>query len=58
VSSAGFIGIAPEESQVGDIVFIILGNETPFLVRGGKHGAYRFVGECYIHGIMDGDLAD
>jgi hypothetical protein len=53
-TTKGFIGLAPRTSQPGDIVCLILGAEVPLLIRtdGDK---YVFVGECYVHGIMDGE---
>jgi hypothetical protein len=40
---------------VGDLVAIFLGADVPFVLR--EHGdAYRLVGACYIHGVMDGSL--
>ena len=50
--------IAPEETQIEDMIYIVLENETPFLLRKKTNGTYYFVGECYIHGIMDGDYAE
>jgi len=33
----------------------LLGGRTPFVLRPGVgEGKYRFVGECYVHGIMYG----
>ena len=53
-SEIGFMMLGPEEAQTGDVVYIIPGNETPFLLRPKMDGGFTFVGECYIHGMMDG----
>jgi hypothetical protein len=39
-------------------VGIVLGAETPFVFRAseGKERGYTLVGECYVHGIMDGEV--
>jgi len=38
-------------------VTIISGGRVPFLVRKSEtvSGSHRLVGECYIHGIMNGE---
>jgi hypothetical protein len=53
-TSQGFIGLAPEEAQPGDWVCVIPGNETPVVLRYQGDKTCIFVGECYLHGIMDG----
>ena len=50
------IGIGPAETELGDVICLALGNSTPMLLRPTSAGIYRFVGECYIHGIMDGEF--
>ncbi|KAI9857129.1 MAG: hypothetical protein M1813_008620 [Trichoglossum hirsutum] len=57
-SSSGYLGLAPESSQEGDLLCVIPGNETPLLLRPGSNGRMAFVGECYVHGIMDGVAID
>jgi hypothetical protein len=41
----------------GDVVVIVLGAQTPVVMRSGSEttaeGQYVLVGDCYIHGIMD-----
>jgi hypothetical protein len=48
------MGMAPEEARGGDQICIMLGGEVPFVLRMDDNGHYRFIGECYVHGIMDG----
>jgi hypothetical protein len=58
----GYFMLVPELAQPGDLICIFGGAQTPFLVRGvGEHATgsrrydrYELVGECYVHGIMDG----
>ncbi|MCJ1437038.1 hypothetical protein MMC27_006423 [Xylographa pallens] len=38
----------------GDVVCVVLGGEVPYVIRPKKNGHYLFVGECYVHGLMDG----
>jgi len=53
----GYVGIGPKATEIGDIVTIISGGRVPFLLRKSEMllGSHRLVGECYIHGIMNGE---
>jgi hypothetical protein len=56
VTKRGYFGLAPWNAQVGDVVAALHGGETPFLLRpGSEPGAYSFVGECFVHGVMGGE---
>ncbi|KIN07745.1 hypothetical protein OIDMADRAFT_174671 [Oidiodendron maius Zn] len=50
----GYIGLCRNAAKVGDKISILLGGEAPFVLRQEKDN-HRFVGECYVHGIMDGE---
>jgi hypothetical protein len=39
----------------GDVIAVLLGGTVPFLLREDGHN-YRLIGDCYVHGIMDGEL--
>ena len=54
ITRDGYIGLAPEAAQEGDVVCVVLGGEVPYVIRPKKNGHYLFVGECYVHGLMDG----
>jgi hypothetical protein len=53
-----WLGLAPDHVNVGDHICIVPGSDTPFLLRPGTSGfwevSYTLVGECYVHGLMDG----
>lgn len=57
VTEKGYIGIARSGFRSGDLVCVFLGGEVPFIVRQLDHDSshFRFMGECYVHGIMDGE---
>jgi hypothetical protein len=55
VTSKGYIGLVPPKTEVGDKVCILFGGRTPFLLRDAGGGKHVLVGECYIHGMMDGE---
>ena len=59
LTDKGYLGLGHEGFQVGDVVFIFLGGEVPFLLREAapeKKTAFRFLSECYVHGVMDGEI--
>jgi hypothetical protein len=56
VTAAGFMGLIPSGSKSGDLVCIIEGAPTPFILRSETNGNYSLVGECYMHGMMDGGM--
>ena len=61
VTKDGYMGLVPPGTEEGDLVCIIAGAPTPYLLRRFKHSSsktfpmelYQLVGECYIHGRMD-----
>ena len=57
ITEGSVIGLAPALTEVGDVVAIFAGAETPFILR-PRHEAhgYSLLGDCYIHGIMKGEL--
>ncbi|KAL8824757.1 MAG: hypothetical protein Q9170_008053 [Blastenia crenularia] len=59
-SKKGLLGLGPTTARGGDLVCIILGANTPFLLRETSASEvedrkYQLVGECYIHGLMNGE---
>ncbi|KAJ4321906.1 hypothetical protein N0V84_005072 [Fusarium piperis] len=56
-TKTGLIGTAPWDVQEGDFICVLYGGQTPFVLRGDDKcpGKFRFVGDCYIHGIMEGE---
>ncbi|OCL03691.1 HET-domain-containing protein [Glonium stellatum] len=56
VSEKGTIGLAPAETEAGDVLVAFQGARVPFAVRMGEGGEDVLVGECYVHGCMDEEL--
>ncbi|KAK3722403.1 hypothetical protein LTR37_002394 [Vermiconidia calcicola] len=56
------LGLAPKKARQGDSICILHGCSVPVVLRqhislsGTKH--YEFVGECYLHTMMDGKAVD
>ncbi|KAH7350429.1 heterokaryon incompatibility protein-domain-containing protein [Pyrenochaeta sp. MPI-SDFR-AT-0127] len=49
------IGIGPQGIQAGDKIILVNGARVVYAVR--KQGdSYRMVGECYLHGVMNGEM--
>lgn len=51
----GHIGLSPEAGKIGDQVCVVLGCQLPLLLRKMGSGNMAVIGECYIHGLMDGE---
>ncbi|RYP93302.1 hypothetical protein DL770_000591 [Monosporascus sp. CRB-9-2] len=51
-----YIGLAPFWAEPGDAVFMLKGGEMLYLARPTLSGTYHFVGEAYVHGMMDGQV--
>ncbi|KAH7308420.1 heterokaryon incompatibility protein-domain-containing protein [Stachybotrys elegans] len=54
-TSKGYYGLVPAQAAVGDQVAILKGGNYPFVLRScGRN--WKLVGECYVHGVMNGEL--
>lgn len=58
VSTTGFMGLVPKDAVPGDEVFIFLGADVPFVVRKLQNGFFKFLGECYVYGLMHGEAME
>jgi hypothetical protein len=57
ITREGYIGLVPLLSKVGDVIVIFCGATTPHVLRQIEGSSYfSLVGECYIHGMMDGEM--
>jgi hypothetical protein len=50
----GYVGHVPRETKPGDAIYVLPGCKVPVVVRkmGGQWG---LLGECYVHGFMNGE---
>ena len=53
-TSGGQVGMACPEVRPGDAVCILAGCSVPIILRILESGEYQFIGECYIHEVMNG----
>jgi hypothetical protein len=58
----GYVGMALETIERSDAIAVLLGCSMPVVLRkvegGSGHVRWQVVGECYIHGIMDGEAME
>ncbi|KAL8716646.1 MAG: hypothetical protein Q9225_006038 [Loekoesia sp. 1 TL-2023] len=62
----GRVGLGPPDVQPGDLIVLIPNSPWPFLFRqkdtvwarkdGSSGHFYEYIGDSYVHGIMDGEL--
>ena len=61
---SGKMGFRPPKTLPGDEVWVMWGVRVPFVVRpsepanAGCAGKHFFLGDCFLHGIMDGELGE
>lgn len=66
VTKQGYMGLGPVSMQPDDRVVILPGARVPFLLRSAPSpvpldlgsSVYCMVGECYVHGFMNGEACD
>ncbi|KAJ9151505.1 HET-domain-containing protein [Coniochaeta hoffmannii] len=58
VTEKRYLGLGSLDVQPGDRVSLLGRSPVPYLLRPCENeaGTYKLVGECYVHGIMDGEL--
>ncbi|TGO33079.1 hypothetical protein BHYA_0268g00060 [Botrytis hyacinthi] len=57
VTSKGYIGLGHQQVENGDKLCILYGSPVPYILR--QHGDYwTVVGQCYAHGIMNGEIGE
>lgn len=64
-TATGYIRLVPHLTKQEDEIFVVFGARKPFVLRSvgemdvegaGKMQAYLYVGDCYVHGVIDGQL--
>ncbi|KAK4222998.1 het-domain protein [Podospora fimiseda] len=60
VTDQSFAGLVPSQTEVGDWMCILEGATVPFVLRekDGVDGGFVLVGDCYVHGMMLGEMFD
>jgi len=52
----GFVGLVPWTAHPNDLCCVLVGAPVPFLVRRTGTLQYRLLGECYVNGVMEGEV--
>lgn len=55
VTSHGRMGLCPRDTRAGDLIVVLYGGSVPYVLRKAGENGWRFVGECYVDGIMFGE---
>ncbi|KAI0471591.1 heterokaryon incompatibility protein-domain-containing protein [Xylariaceae sp. FL0804] len=61
ITKKGYMGLCHPTARAGDLVVLLAGGKTPYVLKSklGIKKAYYFIGECYLHGVMQGEaMAD
>ncbi|KAK7893722.1 hypothetical protein LTR67_006423 [Exophiala xenobiotica] len=55
LSQKGYLLMVPKTAMVGDVVWALAGGQVLYMLRPVENvlNKYRFIGECYAHGLMD-----
>jgi hypothetical protein len=64
INSNGELMNCPSDAKAGDVVAVFTEIDTPFVIRPvsvrsgirGREKMYRIIGDCYVEGIMEGEL--
>ena len=56
MNSSGRTGIVPKRTKHGDVILLVVGVETPFVLR-PDDGKYFLIGEAFAEGCMKGEKA-
>ncbi|KAK0634577.1 heterokaryon incompatibility protein-domain-containing protein [Bombardia bombarda] len=54
-SNKGYLCLLPKTTEVGDQLTLLKGGRVPVILRPRGGGTMEFVGEAYVHGIMNGE---
>lgn len=57
-AKGGRMGLAPAAANVNDKICVFFGGQVLYLLREVAGGKHEFMGECYVHGLMDGEALD
>ena len=61
VTQSGYVGKGSmrTDTQAGDHIFVAAGGLFPLVLRPtGEKSTYKYVGNCYVHGITHGEAVN
>jgi hypothetical protein len=58
LSQRMYLLMVPITAVVGDLIWAMAGGQVFYILRpvSREKNQYRFIGECYVHGLMDGEI--
>ncbi|KAI0123070.1 heterokaryon incompatibility protein-domain-containing protein [Xylariales sp. AK1849] len=56
--ASGRVCLGPESIQEGDIVSILFGSQAPIVLRSVETGQYSYIGDAYVHDVLDGQFIE
>jgi hypothetical protein len=57
-TDTGYMGLAHRSVEVGDKVYMLMGGDTPVVLRPLGDRFLGFGGVCYVNGIMDEEMLE
>lgn len=57
-TKTGWLALLPEYAQEGDITAVLFGCSFPVVLRPVEGCNFEYIGEAYVHGLMDGEAID
>lgn len=51
----GYLGSAPQDVEIGDVVCVLNGSQYPVILRPLPDDLFEFVGTCFVLGLMKGE---
>ncbi|KAK0662532.1 heterokaryon incompatibility protein 6, OR allele [Cercophora samala] len=54
-TAKGYLCLLPRNTEANDQIYILSGGRVPVVLRPRSDGTVEFIGEAYVHGIMDGE---
>ncbi len=64
ITESGIPGLGPRDTRQGDVIAILAGGRVPYVLRRSPNqmkqslNLYSFVGECYVDGVMYGEIME
>ena len=55
---SGFMGIGPAAAKANDTICVLFGGQVLYVIRAKDGERHEFIGECYVHGFMDGEAVE
>jgi hypothetical protein len=62
LTEKGYMGVGPTRIATGDDIYVLAGGSHPLVLRpfptAKRSNTFELVGDCYVHGIMDGEAVE